>query len=115
MSMSLYSAPLACTYIQQGLDVKVWNSYEAFVAELTSRFPHEAAGIRSFYGDAWKCSSPPLVLPRCNAHMLLGAAPWVLSSELPWVHHFEDAVHVGGGGVPDSEQRLLGHLKRRAR
>uniref|UniRef100_A0A7R9YTZ1 prolycopene isomerase n=1 Tax=Chlamydomonas euryale TaxID=1486919 RepID=A0A7R9YTZ1_9CHLO len=38
----------------QGLDVKVWNSYEAFVAELTSRFPHEAAGIRSFYGDAWK-------------------------------------------------------------
>jgi hypothetical protein len=32
----------------------VWRGYEDFVKELTSKFPHEAAGIRSFYDDCWK-------------------------------------------------------------
>ena len=38
----------------QGLDIQVWRRYEDFVAELSSRFPHEAAGIQSFYDTCWK-------------------------------------------------------------
>ena len=37
-----------------GLDVRVHRKYEDFVAELTERFPHEAEGIRGFYGECWK-------------------------------------------------------------
>jgi prolycopene isomerase len=38
----------------QGLEVRVWKDYEKFIAELTERFPHEAAGIRKFYDECWK-------------------------------------------------------------
>eukprot|EP00887_Chlorella_sp_A99_P000482 scaffold17.g482.t1 len=38
----------------EGLEVRVWRDYERFVAELSTAFPHEAAGIRAFYGDCWK-------------------------------------------------------------
>ena len=34
--------------------MKVWRDYEAFVAELTQRFPHERAGIRKFYDACWQ-------------------------------------------------------------
>jgi prolycopene isomerase len=33
--------------------VQVWRKYEDFVAELSARFPHEAAGIKSFYDECW--------------------------------------------------------------
>ena len=29
-----------------GLEVKVWRAYEDFIAELSSKFPHEREGIR---------------------------------------------------------------------
>lgn len=32
----------------------MWRDYEQFVAELTARFPHEATGIRGFYGECWR-------------------------------------------------------------
>ena len=37
-----------------GLDVKVWRSYDEFVAELVAKFPHEEAGIKKFYGECWR-------------------------------------------------------------
>jgi len=37
-----------------GLDIKVWCDYDRFLAELVSKFPHEEAGIRAFYGQCWK-------------------------------------------------------------
>ncbi|KAL6785413.1 CRTISO1 [Auxenochlorella protothecoides x Auxenochlorella symbiontica] len=37
-----------------GLHVRVWRDYEEFVEELTACFPHEAKGIRGFYGECWK-------------------------------------------------------------
>jgi len=37
----------------QGLEVQTWREYEDFVSELSARFPHEAAGIRGFYGECW--------------------------------------------------------------
>lgn len=41
-------------HMPNGLSVRVHRDYEAFIYELTSIFPHEAAGIRSFYGDCWR-------------------------------------------------------------
>lgn len=38
----------------EGLDVKVWRDYDEFVAELVSKFPHEEAGIKKFYGECWR-------------------------------------------------------------
>ena len=38
----------------QGLEVKVWRSYEEFVEELARAFPHEREGIRKFYGQCWR-------------------------------------------------------------
>ncbi len=46
---------LACCWVAaQGLEVKVWRDYEQFIAELISLFPHEAEGIRKFYGECWR-------------------------------------------------------------
>lgn len=41
-------------HLPNGLEVKVWREYEAFIDELTSKFSHEKDGIRSFYDDCWK-------------------------------------------------------------
>jgi hypothetical protein len=38
----------------QGLNVQVWRGYDDFITELTARFPHEADGIRAFYGECWR-------------------------------------------------------------
>ncbi|KAI3431833.1 hypothetical protein D9Q98_010586 [Chlorella vulgaris] len=38
----------------QGWQVKVWREYEEFIAELTSKFPHEKEGIRKLYDEFWK-------------------------------------------------------------
>ncbi|KAI5074482.1 hypothetical protein GOP47_0010443 [Adiantum capillus-veneris] len=41
-------------HMPNGLSVRVHRDYEAFLYELTSTFPHEAKGIRSFYGECWR-------------------------------------------------------------
>ncbi|GBF98578.1 carotene isomerase [Raphidocelis subcapitata] len=38
----------------EGLSVRVWRGYGDFVAELSSKFPHEAAGIKKFYDECWR-------------------------------------------------------------
>ena len=40
--------------VAQGLEVKVWRDYDAFVAELGDQFPHEREGIRRFYDECWR-------------------------------------------------------------
>lgn len=37
-----------------GLEVKVWREYGAFIDELTRAFPHERDGIKKFYGECWR-------------------------------------------------------------
>ena len=37
----------------EGLNIKVWCDYERFLQEMTSKFPHEKAGIRGFYDECW--------------------------------------------------------------
>ena len=44
----------------------MWRDYEQFIAELTARFPHEAAGIRKFYDECWKVC----MHPACQASTL---------------------------------------------
>jgi phytoene dehydrogenase-like protein len=45
-------------HLPDGLDVRVHRDYEEFIAELTSKFPHEKEGIRKFYDDCWKVGRP---------------------------------------------------------
>jgi prolycopene isomerase len=40
-------------HLPHGLDIRVHREYEAFIAELVARFPHEARGIRKFYDACW--------------------------------------------------------------
>lgn len=40
-------------HLPGGLDVRTHRDYEAFVAELTEKFPHEKEGIRHFYDACW--------------------------------------------------------------
>eukprot|EP00873_Tetraselmis_striata_P045487 jgi/Tetstr1/465751/TSEL_010376.t1 len=40
-----------------GLQPKVWRDYEEYMEELVRWFPHEEAGIRSFYGECWKLAA----------------------------------------------------------
>jgi len=41
-------------YHLPGLELKVHRDYEKFLQELIEHFPHEATGIRQFYGECWK-------------------------------------------------------------
>lgn len=41
-------------HLPDDLNVRVHRDYEKFIAELTSKFPHEKEGIRKFYDDCWK-------------------------------------------------------------
>ena len=41
-------------HLPGGLNVAVDRDYEAFIARLTGRFPHEAKGIRAFYDTCWQ-------------------------------------------------------------
>ena len=34
--------------------MKVWRDYDQFIAELTSKFPHEKRGIKKFYDECWR-------------------------------------------------------------
>ncbi len=40
--------------LPQGLNIRVHRDYEAFLAELGDRFPHERQGIRRFYDTCWE-------------------------------------------------------------
>ena len=39
--------------LPNGLSIRVHRDYEAFLAELGDRFPHERSGIRRFYDTCW--------------------------------------------------------------
>lgn len=53
--MELIEDPVTVHYhLPNGLSVQVHRKYEEFLTELISRFPHEEAGIRTFYGECWK-------------------------------------------------------------
>jgi prolycopene isomerase len=41
-------------HLPGGLTVAVDRNYDSFVARLTALFPHEARGIRTFYGSCWQ-------------------------------------------------------------
>lgn len=41
-------------HLPQGVELKVHRSYEKFLQELIAIFPHEAEGIRRFYGECWQ-------------------------------------------------------------
>ena len=41
-------------HLPNGLDIAVDRNYDQFITELTSRFPHEASGIKRFYGICWQ-------------------------------------------------------------
>ncbi len=42
------------THIVTPTHTQVQQDYESFIKELTSRFPHEASGIRGFYDECWR-------------------------------------------------------------
>lgn len=52
-SQVIYHLPKSAAH-PQGLEINVHRDYDAFVRELVSRFPHEEAGIKGFYGECWK-------------------------------------------------------------
>ncbi|GAY32839.1 hypothetical protein CUMW_004400 [Citrus unshiu] len=41
-------------HLPNDLSVRVHREYSDFVAELTSKFPHEKEGVLAFYGECWK-------------------------------------------------------------
>jgi prolycopene isomerase len=41
-------------HLPNNLSVRIHREYDDFIAELTSKFPHEKEGILGFYGDCWK-------------------------------------------------------------
>ncbi|TXG58096.1 hypothetical protein EZV62_015925 [Acer yangbiense] len=41
-------------HLPNDLSVRVHREYSEFIAELTSKFPHEKEGILAFYGECWK-------------------------------------------------------------
>lgn len=44
-------------HLPNDLSVRVHREYSDFIAELTSKFPHEKEGTQQFYGDCWKVCS----------------------------------------------------------
>lgn len=41
-------------HLPDGLEVKVHQDYEKFLAELSQKFPQESRGIRKFYDECWQ-------------------------------------------------------------
>ena len=55
MSIETFADPVQVHYhLPDDLEVKVHRDYEKFLQELIAIFPHEAKGIRAFYGECWK-------------------------------------------------------------
>ncbi|MDJ1181292.1 carotene isomerase [Roseofilum sp. BLCC_M91] len=55
MSLDTYPDPVQIHYHLPGdLELKVHRDYEAFIQELSDRFPHERKGIRKFYDECWR-------------------------------------------------------------
>ncbi len=47
--------PVQLSYhLPRGFNLSVARNYEQFISDLTSRFPHEAVGIRKFYDTCWQ-------------------------------------------------------------
>jgi hypothetical protein len=64
--MELIEDPVTVHYhLPNSLSVQVHREYDDFLRELISRFPHEEAGIRTFYAECWKvCSITPRFIAR---------------------------------------------------
>lgn len=41
-------------HLPNNLDIKVDRDYDRFLQELTTKFPHEAQGIKQFYDECWQ-------------------------------------------------------------
>ena len=41
-------------HLPDNLELKVHRDYEKYLQELITKFPHEEAGIRRFYGECWR-------------------------------------------------------------
>ena len=54
----------------------MWRDYEAFVAELGAKFPHEREGIRRFYDECWRVFDS---LNRCGAPTAPRLEPRILN------------------------------------
>ncbi|NJL00169.1 MAG: carotene isomerase [Spirulinaceae cyanobacterium SM2_1_0] len=57
VGMTLETIPDACQihyHLPNDLTLKVHRDYEAFLQELSDRFPHERTGIRKFYDECWQ-------------------------------------------------------------
>jgi len=55
LSVETIADPVQIHYhLPDGLELKVHHSYENFLQELTTLFPHEKSGIRQFYDECWK-------------------------------------------------------------
>ncbi len=55
LSVETIADPVQIHYhLPGGLELKVHRSYENFLQELVTLFPHEKSGIRHFYDECWK-------------------------------------------------------------
>jgi prolycopene isomerase len=55
MRIETISDPTQIYYhLPDGLEIKVHRDYQAFLAELNQRFPHEKEGIKRFYDECWQ-------------------------------------------------------------
>lgn len=55
MKLETFADPVQIHYhLPNNLELKVHRDYEAFLQELIAIFPHEEAGIRTFYGKCWE-------------------------------------------------------------
>ncbi|MBF2009072.1 MAG: carotene isomerase [Chlorogloeopsis fritschii C42_A2020_084] len=55
VSLEVIPDPVQIHYhLPNGLNLKVERNYEKFLQNLIAYFPHEAKGIRRFYGECWK-------------------------------------------------------------
>ncbi len=54
-SVETFPDPVQLAYhLPDGLNIAVDRNYDRFISELTSLFPNEASGIKSFYDICWK-------------------------------------------------------------
>ena len=74
----------------QGLQVKVWRDYTEFIKELTSRFPHDRAGIQKFYDECWRVFNALNSLELKSLEepkYLLGGAHAACNVRTDWLRH----------------------------
>ncbi len=55
MNLQVIPDPVQIHYhLADGLDIKVYRTYERFLQNLIAYFPHESKGIHQFYHECWK-------------------------------------------------------------